>query len=123
MSARASVLIVAIALFTLPAKAQLTNPLVLAPGATVSPVPNGFSFGPDDSTTPVSTKTEDFDFANGPSGTLFEYVYRFETPSPAHPYGSGLFFLYDIKLSSGDVIKFTVPGYSGYEVSVKQWAF
>jgi hypothetical protein len=121
MSTRASLLIVSIALFTLSAKAEeLTNPEVLAPGATVSPVPNGFSFGPDDSTTPVSTKTEDFDFADGPSGTLFEYVYRFETLSPAHPYGSGLFFLYNIELSSGDVVKFTVPGYSGYEVSVKQ---
>jgi hypothetical protein len=120
MSARASMLIVAMALFTPSAKAQLTNPTVLAPGATVSPVPNGPSFGPDDSTIPISTKTEDFDFADGPSGILFEYVYRFETPSPAHPYGPGLFFLYDIVLSSGDVTKFTVPGYSGYEVSVKQ---
>jgi PEP-CTERM motif len=121
MRARASTLIAAVAFFTLPAKAeQLTNPLVLAPGTTVSPVPNGFSFGPTDSTTPVFTTTEDFDFADGPSGILFEYVYRFETPSPAHPYAPGLFFLYNIELSSGDVIKFTVPNYSGLEVSVRQ---
>ena len=71
MSARASLLIVSIALFTLSAKAEeLTNPEVLAPGATVSPVPNGFSFGPDDSTTPVSTKTEDFDFCGRPIRNL-----------------------------------------------------
>lgn len=120
MSARASILIVAIAFFTLPAKAQLTDPLVLAPGATVSPVPNGFSFGSTDSTTPVFTTTDGFDFEDGPSGTLFEYVYRFTSPSSAHPYAPGLFFLYNIELSSGDVIKFTVPNYSGLEVSVKQ---
>jgi PEP-CTERM motif len=120
MRARASSLILSIALFTLPAKAQLTNPLPLAPGATVSPVPNGFSFGSTDSTTPVFTTTQDFDFADGPAGILFEYVYRFTSVTPAHPYGSGLFFLYNIELSSGDVVKFTVPNYSGLEVSVKQ---
>jgi hypothetical protein len=122
MSARVSVLILALALFTSSAKAQLTNPEALAPGATVSPVPNGSSFGQTDSRIPVFTTSEDFDFSfsDGPSGMLFEYIYRFQTPSPAHPYGPGLFFLYNIVLSSGDVTKFTVPGYAGYEVSVKQ---
>jgi hypothetical protein len=98
----------------------LTDPDVLAPGATVSPVPNGDSFDASDSTTPLFSTTEPFDFTGGPSGFLFEAVYSFPDQSAAHPYVPGLFFIYDIVLSSGDVTEFSVPGYSGYEVSVKQ---
>jgi hypothetical protein len=100
--------------------APLTDPLPLTPGATVSPVPNGYSFDSHDSTTPLFSTTEDFDFTDGPSGFLFEAIYSFPDQSPAHPYVPGLFFIFNIVLSSGDVASFTVPGYSGYEVSVKQ---
>jgi hypothetical protein len=98
----------------------LTDPVLLAPGVTVSPVPNGDSFDASDSRTPLFSMSEDFAFTGGPSGFLFEAIYSFPDESAAHPYGPGLIFLYDIVLSSGDVTELSVPGYSGYEVSVKQ---
>ena len=96
--------------------AVLTVPETLNPGATVSPVPNGDSG--------VGAKLFNhfisFDFADGPSGTLRERVLQFSDTSPAHPYGSGLYFDFEITLTSGDVALLSVPGYSGFEVSVKQ---
>lgn len=99
---------------------DLTVPVPLAPGATVTPIPNGYSFDFSDPTTPVFSATEDFDFTNGPSGFLFEAIYSLPDLLPAHPYGQGLFFIYNVVLSSGNVTSLSVPGYSGYEVSVKQ---
>jgi hypothetical protein len=64
----------------------LTDPDVLAPGATVSPVPNGDSFDASDSLTPLFSTKEPFDFTGGPSGFLFEAVYSFPDQSAAHPY-------------------------------------
>jgi hypothetical protein len=94
----------------------LTAPAVLDPGATVSPVPNGDSG--------VGAKlfdaSESFAFTNGPSGILRERVLQYSDTSAAHPYGSGLYFDFEIALSSGDITKFTVPGYAGFQVSVKQ---
>src|ERR1700730_18042333 len=94
----------------------LTAPDVLNPGATVSPLQNGDSG--------VGRKLfnalERFAFTNGPSGILDERVLQYSDTSAAHPYGRGLYFDFEITLSSGDVTKFTVPGYSGLEVSVKQ---
>jgi hypothetical protein len=98
----------------------LTDPVPLPPGATVSPIPNGYSFDSDDSTTALFSITQNFDFEDGPSGFLFEAVYSFPDQSPAHPYGSGLFFIYNLVLTAGDATSLSVPGYSGHEVSVKQ---
>jgi hypothetical protein len=98
----------------------LTDPAPLPPGATVSPIPNGYSFDSDDSTTALFSTTQNFDFEDGPSGFLFEAVYSFPDQSPAHPYGAGLFFIYNLVLTSGDATSLSVPGYSGYQVSVKQ---
>jgi hypothetical protein len=100
----------------------LTDPAPLPPGATVSPIPNGYSFDSSDPTTAIFSTTEDFDFTGegGPSGFLFEAIYSLPDESSAHPYGPGLFFIYNVVLSSGDVTSLSVPGYSGYQVSVKQ---
>ena len=98
----------------------LTDPVALPPGATVSPIPNGYTFDSSDPTTPIFSTTEDFDFTDGPSGFLFEAIYSLPDQSSAHPYGPGLFFIYNVVLSSGNVTSLSVPGYSGYEVSVKQ---
>jgi PEP-CTERM motif len=103
------------------AASTLTDPEVLVPGSSVSPVPNGYSFDALDSTTAVFTTIESFDFTDGPSGFLYEAAYLFPDASSAHPYSpDGLLFLYNIVLTSGDIADFTVPGYSGYAVSVKQ---
>lgn len=94
----------------------LTDPTVLDPGATISPVPNGDSgVGAK-----LFNRFISFDFPDGPSGVLRERVLQFSDTSSAHPYGSGLYFDFEITLSSGDVAVLSVPGYSDFEVSVKQ---
>jgi hypothetical protein len=55
----------------------LTDPVALPPGVTVSPIPNGYSFGSQNSTIPIFIRTQDFDFEDGPSGFLFEAVYSY----------------------------------------------
>src|SRR5258708_2235976 len=95
----------------------LTNPTILDPGATVSSILNGYS---GVTVTKPFDKSESFAFTNGPSGILRERALQYSDNSPAHPYGDGLYFDFEITLASGDVTKFTVPGYSGIGVSVKQ---
>jgi hypothetical protein len=124
MSTHRSLLITAFAfravsaLLSLPASAA-SVPTVLDPGSTISSVPNfgsGLSFN-----NVLPNQGISFSFANGPSGTLFENIIQFTTVDLAHPYG-GLMFNFEIFLTSGDVTSFTVPGYSGFDVAVKQCA-
>jgi hypothetical protein len=126
MSARSYLVIAALAfqataLSTQAARAvvQLTDPVVLAAGATVSPVPNGFS-GPD-FTSVAGPIIYSFDFSagGGPTGTLAENIIQWGTVDTAHPY-DGLMFNYRMFLTAGDVTGFTVAGYSGFDLSVKQ---
>lgn len=97
----------------------LTDPTILNPGVTVSTIPNGFSSGAG-VTTKLFDQSQSFDFTNGPSGILRERILQYSDNLPAHPYGDGLFFDFEITLSSGYVTSFIVSGYSGIEVSVKQ---
>jgi hypothetical protein len=100
------------------AKAQLVAPEVLDPGASVSPLPNGPSGDGDHL---IDIPHQSFSFLGGPVGWLSESVVRYpDVVSPAHPYGSGLFFAFAITLTSGDVAEFTAPGYAPFEVSVKE---
>lgn len=100
--------------------AQLVAPTPLAAGETVSPLPNGYSSSAEDPGVVLLDNFLDFDFDEGLlSGVLRERVIRYSLQNEYHPYG-GLYFDYEITLSSGDVTEFTVPGYAGYEVAVKQ---
>jgi hypothetical protein len=124
MSARRYLLIAAVAfqasaLFAQSAGAALVDPVPLDPGTTVLLVPNGDS---GNTGTVLFYANESFAFAGGPSGILHERIIQYSDPLPltAHPYGSGLYFDFEISLTSGSVTSLTVPGYSGFDVSVKQ---
>jgi hypothetical protein len=98
----------------------LIDPTVLNPGATVNPLPNGYS---GSSFIDNFFKAVPFSFTDGLSGTLNEYVNQFNsTGDPAHPYGSDLHFAFEIQLTSGTLSSFSAPGYGGFDVSVKQCA-
>src|SRR5437660_11674605 len=76
--------------FSSPAKAVVVAPELLTPGATVSPLPNGFSSGDGVPITKLFDQTQFFAFTNGPVGSLRERVLKFsDTPSVDHP---GLYF-------------------------------
>jgi hypothetical protein len=100
--------------------AALVAPTPLAPGGTVSPLPNGYSSSHLDPGSVLYDNSVDFDFDSGLlAGVLRDRVIRYSLTNEYHPYG-GLYFDYEISLSSGDVTKFSVPGYGGYDVAVKQ---
>jgi hypothetical protein len=108
-----------LSLFASPVEAQsLVAPIALPSGGTVSPLPNGFSGAAEFK---WFDHTENFSFLDGPTGTLRDRVLQYpDVVTPAHPYGSGLYFDYEITLTSGDVAQFIAPGYGGLEVSVKE---
>jgi len=116
-----AIILQASALFASPAKALigLTDPVVLNPGDTVNSLPNGYSSSVNDPGVTLFDDFISFDFTNGPVGTLRERVLQYSTTDSAHPFG-GLYFDYEITLTSGDVIGLTVPGYAGLDVAVKQ---
>src|SRR5712671_1403321 len=92
----------------------LVDPVVLNPGTTVSPLPDGAS-GTDFTAIPGFPISYSFNFSatGGPTGTLFENIVQYPNiVTPAHPYGSDLMFNYKIVLSAGDVTSLTVGGYS-----------
>ncbi len=92
-------------------------PLELDPGSMVDPLPNGFSSGDGIPSTTPFDKTLAFSFANGLSGTLRERVIDYsDAPSVDHP---GLYFDYEIHLTSGSVAAFTISGYGSFQTSVK----
>jgi len=110
----------AAALFSSSSAFAVVAPVALAPGATVSSIPNGgSSYVGDEGTVPFD-HTVTFDFDNGLlSGTLRERVIEYTQTNVYHPYG-GLYFDYEITLTSGNVTGFSVPGYSPFEVAVKE---
>jgi PEP-CTERM motif len=102
------------------ALAAVVAPIPLPPGGTVSSLPNGYSSYPADPGITLFNKFIDFDFDDGLlSRVLRERVIQYSQKNEYHPYG-GLYFDYEISLSSGDVAEFSAPGYAGYEVAVKQ---
>ena len=85
----------------------LTDPAVISPGTTISPVPDGFS---GTSLTSLSgfpfSSSFNFSGSGGPSGTLSEDVLNWSTVDAAHPY-SGLTYVFTMRLTSGDVSALT----------------
>jgi hypothetical protein len=99
---------------------DVVAPIALPPGTTVSPLPNGGSSYPGDEGIVEFDQVIDFNFDDGLlAGALRERVIQYSQVNEFHPYG-GLYFDYEITLSSGDVNEFSAPGYSPYEVAVKQ---
>ncbi|MBR0995604.1 PEPxxWA-CTERM sorting domain-containing protein [Bradyrhizobium japonicum] len=99
--------------------AVLVDPVSLAPGHTVSPLPNGGSTGDDvGGRTVLYDKTQSFSFDEGLlSGTLRDRVLKYaDAPSALHP---GLYFDYEIHLTTGTLSSFILTGYGNYSTSVK----
>jgi hypothetical protein len=95
-------------------------PIALPWGATVSPLPNGGSSYPGDEGIIKLDQDIDFDFDGGLlAGVLRERIIQYSQINEFHPYG-GLYFDYEISLSSGDLAEFSASGYTPYEVAVKQ---
>lgn len=100
--------------------AQVVAPTPLHLGGTVSPLPNGDSSYPEDPGTLLFDDIIPFDFDDGLlAGVLEDRVIKYNQVNIYHPYG-GLYFDYEISLSSGDVAEFSAPGYAGLLVAVKQ---
>lgn len=101
-----------------PASASIVvAPTELDPGSTISPLPNGFSSGDGIPSTLLFDQSENFSFAGGLAGTLRDRVIHFsDTPSLLHP---GLYFDYEIQLTSGSVAAFSIFGYSTVDTFVK----
>jgi hypothetical protein len=105
--------LLAMATFVLPASADQL-PIILDPGGSVNPVPNFID--PNLQTSlPI---VEDF-FGNGsaPTGAFVAFV----NTSSLNPFGSqDLVFSYDISVETGDVVQFSLAGFSGFETAVAQ---
>ena len=81
------------------------------------PLPNGGSSGDGVPETTPFDKTIVFSFASGLSGALRERVIDYaDAPSATHP---GLYFDYEIQLTSGSLSAFTITGYGSFETFVK----
>jgi hypothetical protein len=115
----ASAIVICLAPTIMPAKAQVVAPVLLSPGGTVSPLPNGFSTGDGLTPTIPFNETLQFSYSSGLlAGSLHERVLDYpDRPSTVHP---GLYFDFEIALTSGSVTAFTITGWSGFEAFVKQ---
>lgn len=102
-----------------PATAQIVAPVVLTPGGTVSSLPNGDSSGPPPlQGTLVTDLTQPFSFSDELTGSVFERVLSYsDAPSTDHP---GLYFDYEISLTSGSLSAFSISGYSTLDTYVKE---
>ena len=100
-----------------PASAADVAPINLVPGSTVSPLPNGFSSSDEIPQTLLYDQSEGFSFADGLTGVLRDRVIQYsDAPSAIHP---GLYFDYEVQLSSGSIAAITITGYSTFETFVK----
>jgi PEP-CTERM motif len=107
-------------LFSVSGAAAAVAPVALPPGTTVTSLPNGYSSYPGDEGVTLLDDSIPFDFDDGVlSGTLRERVLKYSQQNEYHPYG-GLYFDYEITLTSGDVTGFSAFGYTPLEVAVKQ---
>jgi hypothetical protein len=88
------------------------------------PIPDGYS-----GTNFIYFKQKDYSIAfAGASGTLHEFIDRYpDVVDPAHPFGNGYHFGFEITLTSGEISNFSVNGYAQpvggfapWEVAVKQ---
>jgi hypothetical protein len=104
--------------FLTTASAAIVSPSLLSAGGTISPLPNGDSSGDGIPSTKPFDQTESFSFSDGLAGSLRQRVISYsDAPSGFHP---GLYFDYEINLTSGDVTAIAISGYSGFQASVKE---
>jgi hypothetical protein len=91
-----------------------TIPAVLLPGGTVTSLPNFEDFG--DILATVSTS---FGTGNSiPSGPFTESVI---TNTQDNPFGNQfLTFAFSFRVTRGDVVEISLPGFSGWETAVKE---
>lgn len=100
------------------APAAIVSPSLLDPGGTVSPLPNGDSSGDGIPSSKLFDQTESFSFSDGLTGTLRQRVIAYsDAPSTFHP---GLYFDYEIHLTSGSITAFAISGYAAFGASVKE---
>lgn len=100
------------------ALAQVVAPVDLNPGTTVSSLPNGGSSGDGVAETTAFDKTISFSFSDGLSGALRERVIDYaDAPSINHP---GLYFDYEIALTTGSLSAVSITGWNSFQTSVKQ---
>lgn len=101
-----------------PANANIiVAPDLLNPGDTISPLPNGASTGETHHTVPYD-ETISFSFSDGLVGELRSRVISYsDAPSTLHP---GLYFDYEIQLTSGSISAFTISSYDTFQTSVKE---
>jgi len=98
--------------------ASVFAPVALNPGSYLSSLPDGGSTGGGPSPTKLFDETLTFSYASNLSGKLRERVLSYpDAPSDDHP---GLYFDYEISLTSGSVAAFTLTGYTGFQTFVKQ---
>jgi hypothetical protein len=110
--------LVAFQAYVTPSTAAVVAPVSLSPGGTISSIPNGDSSGDNIAQTNPFDQTQSFSFSDGLAGTLRNRVISYaDAPSALHP---GLYFDYEITLTSGTVTSFSIDGYSGYSTSVKE---
>lgn len=95
----------------------VVTPELLAPGGTVSPLPNGPSSGDGISSTKPFDHKQTFSFS-GTSGTLRERVLDYsDRPSTNHP---GLYFDFEITLETGAISALSITNYGSFTTYVKE---
>jgi hypothetical protein len=105
----------AVAVFLMAGSAMADNlPTVLSPGGTVSSLPDFEDFG--DILTSINTS-----FGSGtsiPSGPFTEAVI---TNTQDNPFGNQfLTFAFSFRVTLGDVVEVSLPGFSGFSTAVKE---
>jgi PEP-CTERM motif len=102
--------------FSVTPATALVAPVELTSGGTVSLLPN---YNGDSGTgTLVTSQTQAFSFSDGLTGSIFERILSYsDAPSTDHP---GLYFDYEITLTSGSLSAFSISGYSTLDTYVKE---
>lgn len=101
-----------------PVHAAIVAPDLLTPGATITGLPNGGSTGDTAARTILFDRRTAFSFDDGLAGVFRQRVISYaDSPSVDHP---GLYFDYEIGLTSGSLAAFAISGYGSYQTSVKE---
>lgn len=109
----AALTIASLFLLAAPLRAGAVSPAVLAPGGTVSSIPDFEDFG-----TVLNSINTAFGNGSSPSGPFQEVV---ETDTGFNPFGNQfLVFAFLFRVTNGDVVQISLPGYSGLSTAVKE---
>lgn len=109
----AALSIASLFLLAAPLRAGALSAAVLAPGGTVSSIPDFEDFG-------TLLASVDTAFGNGssPSGPFHEEV---DTNTGFNPFGNQfLVFALAFRVTNGDVVQISLPGFSGLSTAVKE---